>query len=150
MTTDILFKQDETGNYDLELDDDGDFVFGDFFDTSILYSIFGERRALTSEVPVSSRRRGWIGNEFSTYENGSKIWLYEQSKLTRTVMNNIEREAVISLTWLVDDNFATKVSAQVVLTDNDGVGLNITIERPNSEVDERFFELWNNTGISNA
>ena len=26
MTTDILFKQDTTGNYDLKLSDDGDFI----------------------------------------------------------------------------------------------------------------------------
>ncbi len=151
MTTDVLFKQDETGNYDLVIDENGDFTLIDAFDTSLLYSIFGEKRALPAEVPVSSRRRGWIGNQFSTFENGSKLWLYEQSKLTRSVLNNIEKEAINALTWLIDDDIAlNSIKALATLTNNGGVGLLITIQRPNSNVDERFFQLWDNTGISNA
>jgi len=150
MTTDVLMRTDEFGVYDIELDDNGDIANGDFFDTSLIYSILGERRALPAEVPVSSRRRGWIGNEFSTYENGSKIWLYEQAKLTRTTLNNIQSEAVLATQWLIDDGFAVgSISAKASLL-NGGIGLTINIQRPNSEVDQRFFELWNNTGVSNS
>lgn len=151
MTTDILMKADAQGIYDISLDENGDIANGDFFDTSLIYSILGIRRASASEVPESSRRRGWIGNEFENYENGSKIWLFEQEKLTRTVLNNIQSEAVVAMQWLIDDNFAIgTITAQAVLNDNNGLSLLINIQRPSSEVDQRFFELWNNTGISNA
>ena len=83
------------------------------------------------------------------FENGSKIWLYEQSKLTRTILNNIESEAVIALEWMIEDDFAVGIiSAQAVVTSN-GTGVIISIQRPSSEVDQRFFKLWDNTGISN-
>jgi len=149
MTTDLLIRLDEESCYDINLDKSGDIVNGDFFDSSLIYSILGERRALPSEVPLSSRRRGWIGNEFSDYENGSKLWLYEQAKLTRTVMNSIETECVVALKWMIDDRLAVgSISARAVLTDENGIGVLINIQRPNSPVDQRFFELWNNTGIS--
>lgn len=148
MTTDILIKTDDQDQYDISLDSEGDIANGDFFDTSMLYSILGERRALPPEVPESSRRRGWIGNEFQDYENGSKIWLYEQSKLTRTILNNIESEAQNALQWMIDDNFAVGSIIVSAVVDQFQVNINIDIQRPNSKVDRRFFTLWNNTGIS--
>lgn len=149
MTTDILMRKNGEGIYDIELDEDGDIANGDFFDTSLLYSLLGERRALPAEVPSSRRRRGWIGNEFSDYENGSKLWLYEQSKLTRTVLNDLQSESLLALEWLIDDDFAIGTISSKAVVSNTGVGVLISIQRPNSEVDQRFFELWNNTGISN-
>ena len=148
MPTDILIKTDDDDQYDISLDDDGDIASGDFFDTSMLYSILGERRALPPEVPKSSRRRGWLGNEFEDYENGSKIWLYEQSKLTRTILNNIESEAENSLQWMIDDNFAVGNIITSAVVNKFETGLKIDIKRPSSEVDRRYFVLWNNTGIS--
>ncbi len=148
MTTDVLIKTDDDDEYDISLDSEGDISSGDFFDTSMLYSILGERRALPAEVPKSSRRRGWIGNEFEDYENGSKLWLYEQSKLTRTILNNIESEAENSLQWMIDDDFAVGSIIVNAVVSKLSVDLNIEIQRPSSEVDRRFFTLWNNTGIS--
>ena len=104
MTTDVLVTQNISGYYDLSLNDDGDLANGDFFDSSIIYSIFGERRASASEVAIAERRRGWIGNVGKDFENGSKIWLYFQARLTRDVMNGIKTEALKSLQWLVDDD----------------------------------------------
>ena len=149
MTTDFLMRRDAEGVYDFELDENGDIANGDFFDTSMIYSILGERRALAAEVPSPSRRRGWIGNQFEDYENGSKIWLYEQSKLTRKIMNDIESEAIIALQWMVEDGFAVSIISAEALPRQDGMDLLVNIQRPNSPVEQRFFELWNNTGISN-
>ena len=150
MTTDILFTTDAAGDLDITLDENGDITNGDFFDTSLQYSIYGERRASASEVPSSRRRRGWIGNEFEDYENGSKIWLYEQSKLTRTIMNNLEREGVIACEWMLTDGYAIgSITASATITAEDETGLVINIQRPNSTVEHRYFTLWDNTGISN-
>lgn len=148
MTTDILMTADTAGEYDFSINAEGDITNGDFFDSSMQYSILGERRALASEVQASHRRRGWIGNEHSDYENGSKIWLFEQEKLTRTVLNGLNSEGINALQWMIDDSFAVGSLASNSTVIGNGVGLFIDIQRPSSRVEQRFFELWNNTGIS--
>ena len=117
----------------------------DFFDTSILYSIFGERRASSDEVVEPQRRRGWIGNG-PDFENGSKLWLYEQARLTRDILNRIEDEARKSLEWLVGEGFAVSIDNVTASVANGRVGLNIEIRRSRDKVDRKFFELWENTG----
>ncbi len=145
MTTDIRIEQSPGGAFDFIIDENGDLGNGDFFDSSLIYSLYGERRASASEVPTSENRRGWIGNEGSDYENGSKIWLYEQARITRSNLNGIQAEALASLQWLVDDGFLASITATAVIS-NGGVALNIELFRFNSIVDRRFYQLWENTG----
>ena len=134
--------------YDLDLIYTGDIASEDFFDTAIIVSLFAERRANESEVAESRQQRGWIGNESTPgFEMGSKLWLYEQSRLTRSVLNGIETAARDSLQWLVDDGFAiriTRVKATATIT---GINLEIVITRPNSQVERRYFDLWDKTAV---
>jgi len=148
MTVDLIMTKDDVGIYDFSLDENGDLAAEDFFDTSLLGSIFGERRALPSEMPNARDRRGWIGNEFEDFEAGSKLWLFDQARLTGTVLNEMRSEALNAIQWLVDDGWAVSIEAQVLLND-DGGGVELTIFRANSEVDKRFFQLWENTGVRN-
>ena len=134
MTTDVLMTQ--TGNlWDLSLDEKGDLANGDFFDSSLLYS----------EVPVSSQRRGWIGNENSDFENGSKIWLFEQARNTRSNLNSLQSLAFNALKWMIEDGILVNIEVTASAT-RDGTTLQIDLFRFNSEVDRRFFRLWDNTG----
>lgn len=149
MTTDVLVKQGESGYYDLSLNSDGDLDNGDFFDSSILYSLFGERRATASEVPIAERRRGWIGNQGKDFENGSKLWLYYQARVTRDTLNGIKTESLKCLQWLVDDNYLERVETDAVLQ-NGVVNLIIVLYRYNSPAERRYFTLWENTGVSSA
>lgn len=146
MTSDAILTIDPTsGLYDFDLDENGDIKTADFFDTSLLYSLFGERRASPDEVVEPQLRRGWIGNN-PDFENGSKLWLLSQSRLTRGILNRIEDEAFKSLQWLVDDGHAVSVD-QVIASLSDGrVLLDITIRRSRDKVDRRLFTLWENTG----
>ena len=146
MTTDVrIEKAENTRFYDLKLTPEGDLENGDFFDSSLLYSLLGERRANASEVPVSEFRRGWIGNENSDYENGSKLWLYYQARLTRTILNSMQTAAFNGLQWLIEDNILKDITVRAF--NRNGVAvLEITLFRFNSKVDRRYFELWNNTG----
>lgn len=148
MPIDALLQQDSQGRYNIVLDENGDIKNGDFFDTSLIISIYGERRALANEMPVAELRRGWIGNESNDYENGSKLWLYEQSRLTRAIINKIESEAANSVQWLIDDGFCDDIEVTSIITQS-GIGLQLNIERNNSKV-SKFFQLWENTGASNA
>lgn len=137
-------------DFDMQIADNGDILTDDFFDTALLMSIYCERRATASEVPQSDRRRGWIGNESTPdFEIGSKVWLYEQSRVTGSLLRGIESVVLNSLQWLIDDNYAVKINADATLS-NSKVTLEANIERPSSNVDKRFFELWDTTGLSKA
>ena len=135
------------GYYDISINGDGDIETDDFFDTSILYSLFGERRANEDEVTEAQLRRGWIGNEGKDFENGSKLWLFQQARLTRTNLSRIEDEARKALQWLVDDGFATAIEDVIAAPGPEGLELSINIRRTRDIVEPRLFKLWQNTGI---
>lgn len=133
-------------DFDMQIGADGDILTKDFFDTALLMSLFCERRADPSEVPESHRRRGWIGNESTPdFEIGSKLWLYEQARATRTVLRGIETVVLNGLQWFIDDEYAINNTA-VSSLNLGSITLTVTINRPNSKVEKRFFELWDNTG----
>ena len=147
MTTDAALTVDTTTQlYDFSLDANGDIDTEDFFDTSLLYSLFGERRASADEMVDPNRRRGWIGNT-EDFENGSKIWLLSQARLTRDNLNRLQDEAAKSLQWLVDDGYAVSIDQVVATISNSKVLLDITIRRSRDKIDRKFFTLWDNTGL---
>jgi phage gp46-like protein len=133
-------------SFDIQFDDEGDILTRDFFDTSLLMSVFCERRALASEMQASHLRRGWIGNiETPDFEIGSKLWLYYQARKTAETATGITTVLTNALKWLVDDDFAVSYDVQTRFTDA-GAFAEITIVRTNSKVEKRLFELWQNTG----
>ena len=146
--TDAVLTIDPTTQlYDISIDTEGDILTDDFFDTSLLYSLLGERRADPSEVVEPQLRRGWIGSENKDFENGSKLWLFEQARVTRSNLNRIEDEARKSLQWLVDDNLVVSVDEVTATVKNGKITLEIIIRRTRSKVERRFFDLWQNTGL---
>ena len=146
MTVDVVFETDENGIYDISLDENGDIKTADFFDTSIFYSIFGERRASANEVIEPQQRRGWIGND-ADFENGSKIWLLSQARLTRDNLNRLEDEARKMLQWMIDDGHAVSIDDVTTTVSNGRVRLDIIIRRSRDRIDPvRSFILWENTG----
>lgn len=135
------------GIYDFQIDSNGDILTKDFFDTSLLMSLFCERRASASEMPNSELRRGWIGNESTPdFEIGSKLWLYSQARVTRTTLNGIETTVKNGLQWQVEDNIAVSIDVTSSLG-NGSIAVTLDIKRVNSSVERRYFELWNNTGV---
>ena len=129
MTTDAVLTVDPTTQlYDFSLDENGDIKTDVFFDTSLLYSLFGERRASPDEVVEPQLRRGWIGNS-DDFENGSKIWLLSQARLTRDTLNRLQDEAEKALQWLVDDGLAVSIDQVVATVSGGRVLLDITIRR---------------------
>ena len=146
MTTDAILTIDPTsGLYDISIDANGDIANDDFFDTSILYALYGEKRAAPEEVSSAELRRGWIGNR-DDFENGSKLWLLSQSRLTRDTLNRIEDEARKALQYLVDDGLAVSIDQVTAGINNGAVTLGITIRRSLDRVDRKFYTLWENSG----
>lgn len=135
------------GYYDFSLDSTGQIEVDDFLDTAILYSILGEQRADESEIASPELQRGWIGNENRDYENGGKLWLFEQANITRTNLNDIENAAFNALQWLVTDTLAVSIDAPVAVANGTETSLDVTIRRSGSRVVNRSFVLWNNTGV---
>lgn len=136
--------------FDFTANAEGDINTADFFDTAILVSLFEEKRASASEMPIAQRRRGWIGNESTpNFERGSKLWLFEQARITQDTFNGITTAAQDGLQWLVDDEFASEIILDTVLLG--GVPtLQVIISRPNSKVEKRFYSLWENSGVTNS
>lgn len=150
-TTDAVLSRTGLAKWDLSIDATGDILTADFFDTALLMSLFAERRASDSEILESIFRRGWIGNEsFSDgFEIGSKIWLFEQSRLNRDTLNGITSAAVEGLQWFLNKGIAINLAVDTALLDGT-VTLQIDIFRPNSKVDRRFFSLWDASGVTNS
>jgi len=140
----------EGGAFDIQIGFDGDIQTEDFFDSAIVVSLFSDRRANEAEVSESSRRRGWIGNEYTPgFEMGSKLWIFEQSRLTRTVIGELENAARAALQWLVDEGFAVSIGEITARPfGNGGLALEVEIFRTTSIVTRRYFELWQNTGVT--
>lgn len=146
--SDALLSRPEDGYFDFNIEENGDVVQVDFFDTAIMVSIYEERRAGAEEVALPEQRRGWIGNESTpNFERGSKIWLYEQSRLTREVINNIISAANESLSWMIGEGFALSVQSDVNLNSGQ-VYLLIDLVRPDSVTIRRELFLWDNSGIT--
>lgn len=136
------------GLYDIQVGVDGDLLTEDSFDAAIIVSLLSDRRANEAEVLESHRRRGWIGNESTPdFEIGSKLWLFEQSRLTPAVQSSLADAAKEALQWLVDEGFADAIVEASVTRTTDQVTLEVVIERPNSQVEKRHFDLWQKTGV---
>lgn len=138
---DIKLIADTNGIYDIGIDSDGDLTKEDSFDTSILLSLFTDARADESEQAIPEMRRGWWGNLFEDYEYGSKLWLLDQAKRTQSKLNQSKSYAENALNWLVDDNYAKSVNIASNFIEN-GLKLNITLERLNSKDQNLTFNLW--------
>lgn len=146
-SADAVVSRGALGVYDFSLDPSGDIETKESFDTSILMSIFCERRALPSEMPISHYRRGWIGNESTPgFEIGSKLWLYEQSRITRSVLNGVSSVIKEGLEWMVEDKIAESIEVRSFMRETGTIETEISIARPSSKVEKRYFELWENTG----
>lgn len=152
MTVDAVLTLNEAGYYDFSIDSDGDIETADSFDTALTYSFFGERRASQDEVVAPQLRRGWVGNIYlypeSDFENGSKIWLLYQSRLTRDTLNRLQDEATKAPQWMVDDDLAVSIDEVVATVINNQVLVDITIRRSLDKIVRRTFVVWENTGTN--
>ncbi len=137
------------GVYDLKIGFDGDIETEDAFNTYIIVALLSDQRADASEIRQPERRRGWIGNEHTPgFQLGSKLWLFEQRRVTRTVMNGLEDTAVDALQSMVDEDLAVAVRGVDVRVTASGLALDLEILRPLDRVEKRHFDLWTNTGVS--
>lgn len=148
ISNDVVLTLNTESFYDINFDSDGDLETDDFMDTALLMTIYCEQRASSSEVPQPERRRGWIGNEITPdFEIGSKVWLYEQARATRTTINGIKTAVENGLLWLINENALVDYTVDVSMTNESAFLISIVLFRSESRVDNKFFTLWENSGL---
>lgn len=144
----FLSLRQETQTVDFSISENGGIETIDFFDSLLLVVIYEFKRASEDEVPEPKLRRGSIVNEFhDNFERGSKIWLYEQAKLTRTTINAIISAANEGFAFIVEKGYALEITTDVTL-DGNNVNLQVKVKRPDNRVENRFYTLWENSGIT--
>jgi len=139
-------KLDESkGYYDILIDDDGDILTDDQFNTATLMTLHCHKRALPSEMPDASRRRGWIGNESTPgFEIGSKLWLYYQERITASILEQLSSQLNVDILWFVNEGLLKSISVRPIF-DPKEVGVEITFNRHQSESETRYYKLWDRT-----
>lgn len=146
-TNDAVLSKTVGDYYDISFNEEGDIETDAFLDTALLMSLFCEKRASEREVRQPERRRGWIGNESTPgFEIGSKIWLYEQAKITKSTLNGIKTAAENGLNWLLDEGILPEFEVSTSLDSNANIVLQISLFRTTSRVDNKFYTLWDNSG----
>ena len=145
---DILIRPDGFGNYDLQLSADGtQFRGAEGFETAIPTSLFTDARAPASAVADPIRRRGWIGNLLTldiNRELGGLVWLYEQSRLTVDLLNQIRVAARQAVNWMVEDGVVLEIDVTTRVIDSRSIEILIQWTGRDNAVDE-FAVIWRRT-----
>jgi phage gp46-like protein len=144
---DIKMRLNSDDYYDFSIKN-GDFEMVEGFDTAIQMSIFCERRASESEIKIPEKRRGYWGNECLEvigFENGSKLWLLSQCRLTNETLNKAIDYTQSCLKWLVDDGYLDKVVVGGNLISGTTAILNIDLYRANNIVFSKGYDIWQRT-----
>jgi phage gp46-like protein len=139
---DVKLIRGSDGIYDIDIDDNGDFVLDYGFGTTIALTIFGEQRATEGEVPTPENRRGWMGNTLSDipgFEQGSRLWLLNQSRMKENTPASAKNYLTEALQWMIDDRLAKTIDINVVRS---GPKLNAEII---TDGESFYFDIWQNT-----
>ena len=146
--TDILLEKNSLGYYDIDFDDDGDFVTTDGLDTAIIMSILCEKRADKSEITRPEFRRGdWSDelNDVTDYEVGSKFWLLYVARADEEALNFGIDVINEGLQWMIDDKLIKEVVTTGVISVR-GITFTIKITQADDEIETFSFPAFEDTG----
>lgn len=148
---DVGFERNEDDYYDLAIKDN-DFLVIDGFDTAILASLFTDKRAPDFSVPDENLRRGSVADILTADIGralGSTLWLYDQSRITQDILNQIKVAADDCFLWMLEDNIARRVVTEVIQDDIRRIVVNINITSLTGQ-EQRYTILWRNTPNGNT
>ena len=134
---------------------DGDLETDDGLRTSVIISLFSDRRAREDDAlpdPASTDRRGWWGDlaspEVEKDEIGSRLWLLSREKTTPEVLIRAEQYAKEALQWMIEDGVAASVSVKAERLDSYSatrLDLLVEIKRVSGEIVTTKFDIqWQN------
>lgn len=123
----------------------------DGMETALIVSLFTDARTSSDKVATAHNRRGWVGNILTANIGrsiGSTLWVYEQSRITTNILNQIRVAAQEALDWLVEDGIAKTVIVSVQQVTERGIVISIDIETPQGE-NQRYSAIWRATSANN-
>lgn len=91
---------------------DGDILTGGDLATSVLISLFTDKRATEDYVPPPGDidRRGWWADAYAVDQIGSNLWQLERHTKTQDTLNLAISYAQVALQWMIDDGVASTVA----------------------------------------
>lgn len=137
------------GMFDLSIGD-GDILRDDGLETSVIISLFTDRRVTEEEKPfLASSRRGYWGDMFSEIDGdkmGSRLWTLEREKRTVEVLRRAEDYVREALQWMIEDGVVLSISAVASYNENKFLIIDINIKKPLGN-ESRFEVLWDKQEI---
>jgi len=134
--------------YDISIADNGDIATDDSFNTAIIMSVHGEKRASASEIVRPEFRRGSWQNELSDVEGysvGSKYWLLENARSNQESLNFSIQTLEEAFQWMIDDNLLKEVNVDGTISFR-GITNQVELVAPNNTTEVKLFESWLDTG----
>lgn len=136
MNTDGLFVLSVKNN---------DLVPVEGMESAILVSLFTDQRLDESQMDIPINRGGWFGNVLTpNRELGSKLWAYENVRVSSGLMGNIRDCAKRSFDWMNKDNLTRKISVTVT-PKGQQVHININLTARGDKVGHDYAYLWRKT-----
>ncbi len=135
------------GVMDLAIEDD-DIARDAGLETSVLISLFSDRRAADEDVLIDPEdKRGWWGDQFGDVDGdliGSGLWQLERALLIPDVEVQTEVKVRESLAWMIEDEIAATIDVDVTTDDETkSLCLSITINQPTGEqLNFRYTSVW--------
>jgi phage gp46-like protein len=132
---------------DLALDGD-DLQLDDGLQTSILISLFSDRRARADDVlpGADGDRRGWWADAYPQIEGdqiGSRLWLLSREKELAEPLRRAKEYAEEALAWLVADGIAARVEVITSVPRRGVLGLAVAVKRLDGGLENYQFDmLW--------
>lgn len=121
----------------------------DGLETSVIISLFTDRRASPEQIPVELPQddpRGYwgdIGNATPSDKTGSLLWLLAREKQLPEVLGRAKQYCVEALLWMVEDLIATRVEVTTEFGARGWMWITVDIFRPTgSPVRYRFNYEW--------
>jgi phage gp46-like protein len=114
----------------------GDLVTGNELSTSVLISLFTDRRANKDDVlPDGTDPRGWWADAMDGNKIGSRLWLLERARNLPETLRLAKDYAEEALKWLVADGIAKKVRVTVEAVGHckNTLGLLVEIYQPDGK-----------------
>lgn len=132
---------------DLALDGN-DLQLDDSLQTSILISLFSDRRARADDVlsGADGDRRGWWADAYPQIEGdqiGSRLWLLSREKELAEPLRRAKEYAEEALAWLVTDGIAARVQVITSVPRRGVLGLTVALKRLDGGLENyQFNRLW--------
>lgn len=108
----------------------------DGLETSVIISLFTDRRASAEQIPPEYEQddlRGYWGDITSvsaTDQTGSLLWLLSREKQLPQTLSRAEQYCREALAWMIEDMVATKISVAASYYSQGVMLLEIDIDRP--------------------